>query len=244
MLMKTYKSSSQLKAEAKDLLQGNYLNAVLIFVASGVFTSLITSCLTWFIPTNTPWGMCLNIMVTFGISILTGMFQFGITFFFLKLCCGQPHGVGDIFYAFKSQPKKVMTIQLVLSFISALYTVPMYLFTTLFMQTNRMIWMSAYFLTLALCIPLMIFLNLFVSQAYYLLLDFPALSAKEALLESCKIMKGHKGRLFYLNISFIPLTLLGFLACGVGAFFVMAYQSTALALFFLDLMNHRNTSEV
>ena len=45
--------------------------------------------------------------------------------------------------------------------------------------------------------------------------------------------KGSKAQLFCLDLSFIGWYLLGFLCCGVGAFFVQPYHQMARANFYL-----------
>ena len=69
------------------------------------------------------------------------------------------------------------------------------------------------------------------------MLDFPDYTVKQLLRSSMQIMNGHKGRLFYLQVSFIPLTMLAVLTCGIGMLWLGPYMQTTYACFFLDLMN-------
>ena len=69
------------------------------------------------------------------------------------------------------------------------------------------------------------------------MLDFPERSAKEALKLSLQIMRGHKGRLFYVQISFLPLMFLCLLSFGIGYLWLVPYMNMTSAVFFLDLMN-------
>lgn len=73
------------------------------------------------------------------------------------------------------------------------------------------------------------------SQTFYLLADNPELSATEALDKSRALMRGHKLRLFWLNLSFIGWYLLGALALGIGTLFVIPYHQMTLANFHLEL---------
>ena len=79
-------------------------------------------------------------------------------------------------------------------------------------------------------------ISLKYSQVYYLLLDFPDYSAKELLKMSWKLMKGNAGRLLYLQVSFLPMTLTGILSFGIGFLFVLPYQNMTYTLFYLDLI--------
>ena len=57
---------------------------------------------------------------------------------------------------------------------------------------------------------------------------------------SHRIMKGHKGRLFYICISFIPLYLLSMLSCGLAVLWIEPYSNTVMANFYMDLMRQRD----
>ncbi len=97
--------------------------------------------------------------------------------------------------------------------------------------------------TLLLIIPGII-KSLAYSQTFYILADHPELSATEAIDKSQELMRGHKGRLFWLNLSFIGWYLLGALALGVGTIFVIPYHQTALANFYLELTGTKTPKTV
>ncbi|MDE7249064.1 MAG: DUF975 family protein, partial [Lachnospiraceae bacterium] len=84
-----------------------------------------------------------------------------------------------------------------------------------------------------------IFVNLLLSQIYYLMLDFPEYSGSELLRLAPKLIKGHKARLLYIMVSFFPLILLCVLSCGIGYLWVYPYIQTTYANFYLDLVQKR-----
>ena len=93
-----------------------------------------------------------------------------------------------------------------------------------------------------LCIVLMVIgmciyipLSLGLSQAYYLLLDFPQYSAMELMKLSFRIMKGHKWEL-----SFLPLGFLCLLSFGIGTLWLVPYMNMTQTLYFLDLMQNEH----
>ncbi len=55
------------------------------------------------------------------------------------------------------------------------------------------------------------------------------------------MMKGHKRRLFRLELSFLPLMLLCVLSFGIGFLWLNPYMQMTYTCFFLDLMNPRDT---
>ena len=85
-----------------------------------------------------------------------------------------------------------------------------------------------------------VIISLMYSQSYFVMLDFPDFTALQCLRFSRRIMKGSKARRFYLDMSFIPLYLLGLLTCCIGLLFVIPYMNTTYSNFYLELMSKRN----
>ena len=69
----------------------------------------------------------------------------------------------------------------------------------------------------------------------YILIDYPELSANQAINLSRKMMKGHKFDLFWLGLSFIGWILLGILTLGIGYLWLIPYINTATAAFYQDV---------
>ena len=69
----------------------------------------------------------------------------------------------------------------------------------------------------------------------YLISDYPELSATEAMKISREMMQGYKWKLFLLDFSFIGWWLLTLVTLGLGAFVLVPYFQTATAVFYEDL---------
>ena len=76
------------------------------------------------------------------------------------------------------------------------------------------------------------------AMAPYIANDHPEMTAREAIAASKEMMKGHRWRLFCLEISFIGWALLAALTLGIGSFAVAPYIQTAEAFFYQDLLEH------
>ena len=70
------------------------------------------------------------------------------------------------------------------------------------------------------------------SMAFYIQQDEQNKDWKYCLDKSQAMMKGYKGKLFCLDLSFIGWYILGALCLGVGVLFVMPYHETAKANFY------------
>lgn len=72
------------------------------------------------------------------------------------------------------------------------------------------------------------------AMAPYLMAQNPDMGIREAVDESKRLMYGHKGRLFCLNLSFIGWSLLCVFTFGIGNLFLTPYVQAANAAFYLD----------
>lgn len=81
------------------------------------------------------------------------------------------------------------------------------------------------------------------SMSYFIMQADPTKEWKQCLDESQEMMKGHKGELFLLDLSFIGWYIVGALCCVIGVFFVYPYHYMARTNFYLSLKNNENQSE-
>ena len=172
-----------------------------------------------------------------------GVFQTGITLFYLNTACSRPAVTANLFYGFKYLFKKSLGISAVLILLNTACTLP---FDICYFLLRSGKGFDA--ITMAiLCIVLMVIgmciyipLSLGLSQAYYLLLDFPQYNAMELMKLSFRIMKGHKWELFCLQMSFLPLGFLCLLSFGIGTLWLVPYMNMTQTLYFLDLMQNEH----
>ena len=68
----------------------------------------------------------------------------------------------------------------------------------------------------------------------YILIDNPELGPNEARLKSIELMRGYKGKLFGLWLSFIGWFLLCILSLGIGFIWLTPYIKTSFAAFYRD----------
>ena len=69
----------------------------------------------------------------------------------------------------------------------------------------------------------------------YILAENPDMTAREAIAESKRLMKGNKWRLFCLELSFIGWALLSILTLGIGSLWLVPYTQAAYAAFYRDI---------
>lgn len=80
-----------------------------------------------------------------------------------------------------------------------------------------------------------IILGLAYAMVPFILHDNPELSTIDAMKASRELMRGHKGELFVLYLTFIGWFLLGIITCGIAFFWIQPYIYTAMAHFYEDI---------
>lgn len=234
-----YKSSAELKALAKEHLFGKYGTLIGAAVVVFMIVEFITFSCTVFLDQTTLLGIILNFLITFTITVLTGLFTSGENYLYLKVSCGRPIMLNDIFYGFKLFPNKAVMIQLYLSVWIFAAMLPMLILSYLLMQNPKSGVLSlAYSLAVILWGIIAFMISIIYSQVFFLLHDFPDYSVQKLLVMSRQLMKGSKGRFFYLTVSFLPLILLGFLSCGIAFLWLVPYMNATYSEFFLDLIKN------
>lgn len=178
-------------------------------------------------------------------SVFAAVFNVSLAYLCLSTACGKPFQITDIFYGFRTQFKKALTISALFVLVAQLYQLPAQVLQFMVQKGTTQGTTDSTQLLFLLCLLVVgatvyIPLSLAISQSYLLLLDVPDKSCKEILSLSIRIMKGHKTRFFLLQLSFLPLIILSLLSFGIGNLWLMPYMNVTYALFFLNLMRSRS----
>ncbi len=238
--MISYMSSRQLKASAKARLTPVFsivAGATAIYYGFSFFLNISVSTVP--VLPDSFWVNFLIILLQYFIAFFAGILGAGYQYLFLKLYCGRPISSGDVFYAFKQQLRTAATLSAIMATISVLSMIPFTVFSCIYAVTLDNMDLAGAFFCLTPAVILTTLADLIYSQIYYLMLDFPSFTAKELFRRSRLLMRGHKGRLFYIIVSFIPLYLLGILTCGIGLLWVLPYIQAVKTEFYLDLVSKK-----
>ena len=149
-----------------------------------------------------------NGILGFAAFLLGGVLQLGYAKFLLKQHDGQPIEFNDLFSQFDRFGAGFAQY-----FLRSLYT---------------------FFWTLLFIIP-----GIIASYRYrmtpFIMVEHPELSASEAIERSKKMMDGHKGELFCLDLGFIGWILLSILTLNLGHLALNPYRNAAEAAFYREL---------
>ncbi|MDR2889598.1 MAG: DUF975 family protein [Lachnospiraceae bacterium] len=235
MHRQSYRSSAMLKTMAKGQLLGKYpiVTATVLLVV--MISFIVRIGVLGFIDQSSLGRLLLYTAAHFILMLLLGVINAGASFMALKICCNEPLRISDIFYAFSYQPEKIVTVLFVSNGIVLLSSLPYTLFQFFYAQTGQSVYLILSAIALLVSIGISCHVLLILSQAIFLLLDFTDRPPLDIMRMSATLMRGHKGRLFYLWISFLPLALLSLLTCCIGFIWVIPYFKVTLANFYMDL---------
>lgn len=178
-------------------------------------------------------------------TILTNVFSVGTGFFCLSLACKREASASQVFYGFQNNLKKALAVSAIHVLASQLYSIPLNYLSYLVQYSSPRDWQQIGMVCLILLCGTLIYLPiaLCLSQVYFLMLDFPNLTAIETIKLSNQVMKNYKLKLFLLQLSFLPLTLLSLLTFRIGDLWLIPYKNVTYAFFFLNLMQARAATQ-
>lgn len=236
------KDNSELRLAARKQLRGNWGMSILLII---VF-AIITSAVSYIGPRNSPF----RIGIALG-WILSGPFELGLSIAFLTIVRTQTVKFETIFDGFKKFGQSFL-VQLLKGIFILLWGIP----SLVIMIFSGIYYASTIFggelpggpfilliiLSFAAGI-LPLIASLRYSLVFYILSDNSEIAPIDTLKQSSQMMKGFKGKLFLLYLSFIGWFLLGILALGIGLLWVVPYVKTSEANFYENLKTAYNDTE-
>ncbi len=253
--MKQYKKNYELKNAAKDILDGKYGGAVLIFFLSALISGIvrlfistnlnITANTAYFSTgsqnTSTAISFVFDIIML-AANIVLAVMNAGITLYFLNAACGQRCTMKDLFYGFRTDSSKTLTIASALVLCQTFSQWPAQYFLQNYFVDTDVKWIYYAAAIQFICWLIFIPISLGIKLSFFLMLDFPQYSGQEVLSHCWHVMKGQRTRLFKLELSFLPLIILCILSFGIGFLWLNPYMQMTYTCFFLDLMNPKETA--
>lgn len=256
----TSKSSAELKKEARRRLKGKYGIAIIAIAVISMFVMLLSFTLQIFMiiamTVGTAFGtlsksaflllgsvfitMLVMLAAYLLIMIVENMFILGYLKFCLNLCTGQPVEVRDVFYAFTHNPMKFVKLNLAVSLASVIIALPVLLICLLTTILPTVLACLTAIIGYPAVYVGVIILMMNLSMAFYVMVDDPDIGVIQCLKESCRIMNGNKGRLFYIGLSFIGMAFLALLSLGIGYMWVLPYMCVTITFFYLDIRSPGN----
>lgn len=228
-------SVREIKLNARKILDGHYraaVGAALIVLTISLCFSMLISRFSY---QDSKAAFLTGLSVSFILSLIEILFSSGLLYFFLKLGRGETTGAADVFACFRMQPDRFLIAGFFISLSYFIYCLPFFAAY----EISRKSPLPALILACVWGIFGTVLLACFLLSTAlfpFLLIDHAGqMGAVESLKESARLMKGHKGRLLHLNLSFIGWFLLALMSLSIGFLWVLPYYNTTLAGFYRDL---------
>lgn len=238
--MNQLKSSSALKADAREILLGKYKTVVLAYILMQLITSSILTFVELQVNVQTTAGLLLYYAVSFIVAVLSTVFVVGQNYLYLNIYRNQPFDTGNIWIGFKTCADRAILAYLLIAAKVVICAVPLIIATTIMLTTQNYYFALLVGAGAVFWIISTTFIELDYSQVFYLILDHPDMTVSTLLSESKSLMKGHRGNYLYLMVSFIGIHLLSALTFGIGMFWAYPYITATKTGYYLELKK-RNT---
>ena len=234
------RSSRELKEIAREALLGSYGVFALAFLIYFLISFTIEMIPMLFLKTETISGLITLQIVTFILTLLIGVLAAGFQRISLNISRGLYSSVADLFYCFLHHPDRFIVVSFLITLISFALQIPTLVLGIWLISTNPAYHTPLSYVVLILLTALVMaviayIITLRFSLANILLIDNPQMGAIESMKTSSDLMRGNKGRYFYLSLSFIGMMLL-FLSCGIGAIWVTPYMNMTYIQFYREVI--------
>ena len=170
----------------------------------------------------------------FLIALINVILSAGITAIHLNLARNKQISLGKLFYGFKNRPERFILASLLESLLLLHGAIPTLIGAAILVLKNPMAGLIFGILTIVSVI-LMTIIMLNIALTPYYVLEHPDMGISNCGKNSVHFMRGHKGKLLYIYLSFVGLQLLCILSFGIGSLWVAPYQNQTLANFYLDV---------
>ncbi len=228
-------SSAELKRKARGDLQGHYGLPMGAMVIMGLITSVII--MPFSIILNLSYSTHMLVIYEIAgimISLLATVLSAGLLRIHMGLARKETVVFSDLFYGFRNHPDRFLLCALILAAISFGCVTPGTV--CLFLAPQELVPLFLCSICLILGGTLLaVLLSLQFALALPLLVDHPSMGTLEAFRTSARLMQGQKGRLFYIQLSFLGWMILCMLSCYIGYLWIGPYMSQVTVTFYLDV---------
>lgn len=229
------RTSAELKRIARENLRGHYALPIGTYVVVTLIASAALAPFTFIYELNqTTTNMIIYQLAHIIISLVSIILSCGLYRIHLKLARKETPAFSDVFYCFKRRPDRFLLGGLLLVILSLVCLLPGIVCSVLAIFSSYALFFIGIPLTLAGTVGIII-VSLKYSQVFLLLTDNDSISVVEAFRQSNRMMQHNKGRLFYINLSFLGWSFLCLLSCGIGYLWLSPYMRQVSIEFYRDI---------
>jgi uncharacterized membrane protein len=230
-------TASQLKAQARGHLAGRYALPIMAYIIARLLINIPSMLVSYTTQPYNVSGYLIDLTVSFILSCIMTIFMVGQK----RICLSYSRSenllpLSEMWYGFKGRADEII-ITFFLLFIRYLAAAVPFIaaFSFYLTQPSRTELLALTILCAVFMVVMLIRLELDYALTFFLMVDYPQKRPKELLSYSKQLMKGNRGRLLYLQLSFIGMFFLVLLSFGIAMFWVYPYLNMTLTEFYLDV---------
>ncbi len=237
--MKMKKSIKEIRADSREIMLGNLLLPVLVTLTYYVLSNMVSFCVSISLIGDGIWALLFYFGLNIVMDTLFSVLELGKANFYLKYSLSKDYSYADMWYGFKSQPDKTLLVGFIMALISRICFMPYVLYVNLFVEKISKIALLKIGVIYICCAFLFFIISIFFTQSYYVLCDIPKAKALQSMRLSARLIGKNFWRYIGLQISLIPVRLLGVLSFGIAFLWISPYIETCKALFYSDMVKSR-----
>ena len=241
--MKAY----EIRKEAREALQGKWGKGVGIILAYLVI-SFVFGIFSGFFEENSVMVVLLSIVEI----IITIPLSFGLEWTFLKLKRNEDisafgfldMGIDNFARSWKIAGRTLLKLILPLIVLIGSVIVYLVMWTYSIMQiavggTSGLETMTIGTIIYIIAVIYFLIVSLLYSLTSFIAYDNKEMTAKEVVNESARLMRGNRGKIIWLELSFLGWALLAVMAFGIGYLWLLPYMNVAVVCFYDKLLQNK-----
>lgn len=251
-------TASELKKRAKNTLSGSYGTAVgamlivavflvimvMVYIGASAVISITQIGEAGYIRSGFMRSLVIMLVCYLLVILLINLALVGIRRMLYNMSTGRPFALGDMLFAFIHRPHRFLGIYIINMAAGLIIGIPYFVVSVTARLTDYIpILMALQFLMYLVQIIGIVVYGLYFKMAGYLLMEDPERKVISCFRKSAALMKGNKGRLFYLELSFIGMYLLAMGSFGIGLLWIFPYVETTMIHFYLDISAGRRQED-
>lgn len=242
---------SELKTKAKAVLSTKYWQIFAVLLAYELIPTLVLPSMNFLLSVGGFLSALVVILVggvlifTMAVSIFViSPLYMAVCRFVLKSSTQDESAFAEIWKILKEDYFNLVKAGFMRDLFLLLWAIP-YVILVGMLSAFIMLWADNILIIagLALGVIFSLILLLYKSYSYsmvnYVMAEYPETEWREAIAESKSLMKGKTFFSFKLDLSFLGWQILGFLAFGIGTYFVQPYTTATQAQLYLALKDER-----
>lgn len=171
------------------------------------------------------------------IALISCILSAGLTYLHLNMARNKPYHLSMVFWGFKNRPDRFILASLLIFLYFLLGLFPCFIgigilyipgIPSLFAISGAILLGLG---SVLLCTVILLNVTFFMN----FLIDQPDSSIPVCFTASLRAIKGNRGKLLYLYLSFLGLDLLNLLSLGIGSLWLSPYKAQTFAAFYLLL---------